>query len=461
MNRIAFILAVVVLAACSAPTGPAELDPAQLQAGLDRLDSLDQQTWSAFNAQFAEREQAMFDQQKALQAMDRRSNEYATAKKELADVKRTLIEEEMDFLNARKAAMKQVSDKLAAMLGKMDEKLIEIDTTRLTPEVSYVAVGTQVFKDYFRVQGNLEAEKNALVFPEYQGVIKSIPVREGQRVSKGQALMVIDTEIVAKQIAEVETSLALAEDLYIRQKNLWDQNIGSEVQYLEVKNRMESLENSLATLKEQRSKGTVRAPFAGVLDEITPKVGEMASPGMPVARVVNLGDLYVQADVSEKHFGQVQVNDEVLVNIQGVNGGEPIAGHVSRVGAYIKPDNRTFSVRVDFDQKRTDLIPNLVTELLVNEFSTDSASVVLPADMVLENATGDNYVWVLEETPNPERHRVARRIIQTGPSYNDMILIVSGLQAGEHIVDRGVRKVKNGDLVKVMNAEEPVAVSAR
>ena len=133
MNRIALIFAVVVLAACGAPTGPAELDPAQLQAGLDRLDSLDQQTWSAFNAQFAEREQAMFDQQKALQAMDRRSKEYQNAKKELADTKRTLIEEEMDFLNARKAAMKQVSDKLAAMLGKMDEKLIEIDTTRLTP----------------------------------------------------------------------------------------------------------------------------------------------------------------------------------------------------------------------------------------------------------------------------------------------------------------------------------------
>lgn len=461
MNRIAFILAAVVLAACSAPTGPAELDTARLEAGLAQLDSLDQQTWSAFAAQFADREQEMFDMQKELQTLDRRSPAYKTASDKLATTKRTLIEDEMKFLNARKAAMKQVSDKLAAMLGKMDEKLIEIDTTRLTPEVSFMEVRTDIFKDYFRVQGNLEAEKNALVFPEYQGVIKSIPVREGQRVSKGQALMTIDTEIVAKQIAEVETSLALAEDLYIRQKNLWDQNIGSEVQFLEAKNRKESLENSLATLKEQRSKGTVRAPFAGVLDEITPKVGEMASPGMPVARVVNLGDLYVQADVSEKHFGKVALDDEVLVNVQGVNGGEPIAAHVSRVGSYIKPDNRTFSIRVDFDEKRTDLIPNLVTELLVNEFSSDSASVVLPADMVLENAAGDNYVWVLQETKNPERHRVERRIIQTGPSYNDFTLIVSGLQPGEHIIDRGVRKVKNGDLVKVMNAEEPVAVSAR
>ena len=150
-----------------------------------------------------------------------------------------------------------------------------------------------------------------------------------------------------------------------------------------------------------------------------------------------------------KSTGQVQVNDEVLVNVQGVNGGEPIAAHVSRVGAYIKPDNRTFSVRVDFDQ-RTDLIPNLVTELLVNDLHRLCICRIACRHGPGE-AAGDNYVWVLEETPT-ERHRVVRRIIQPAP-YNDMTLIVSGLQAGEHIIDRGVRKVENGDLVKVITTK--------
>lgn len=461
MKHFVILLSVVLLAACSADTGSSTLDKAQLEEGLARLDSLDQQTWGAFNAQFAEREQAMFDLQKELQTMDTRSEAYKTKKAELETIKRTLIEEEMDFLNARKESLKQVSDKLAEVVGKLDEKLIEIDTTRLTPEITTLAVGTQVFKDYFRVQGNLEAEKNAMVFPESQGVVKQLLVSAGDRVSKGQALMTLDTELARKQIAEVETSLALATDLYTRQKNLWDQNIGSEVQYLEAKNRKESLENSLATLNEQLSKGTVRAPFSGVVDELTPKVGEMASPGMPVARVVNLNEIYVEADVSEKHFGKVQEGGEVLVGVQGVNNGQHIPGHISRVGTYIKPDNRTFTIRVDFDEKRTDLIPNLVTELLINEFSTDSAAVVLPAEMVLENAAGENYVWIVTPAERPDRMKVTRRIITVGTTYNDVTLVTSGLQAGELIVDRGIRKVKQDDLVKVQKAEETAAVSAR
>lgn len=454
MKRFIILCSVATLAACSGgeDTNLTELtaiNQALLDEGLAKMDSLDEATWKMFEGTFAAREKEVLDLKKKLEELDKRSPERAKLYKEFKEKNRQLVEDEMAFLGARKDALKTVYNRSSEMIAKLDGKLAEIDTTRRTPVVTAMTVGTEEFKDYFRVQGNLEASKNALVFPEMNGIVKSIAVKEGQKVSKGQALMVLDTEIVRKQIAEVETSLALANDLFIRQESLWNQNIGSEVQYLEAKNRKESLENTLATLREQQSMGTVRAPFAGTIDEITPKLGEMASPSMPVARVVNLSDIYVEADVSEKHFGKIGQGGEVLVSVQGMETAGEIPATITRVGTYIKPDNRTFKIRVDFNEKRTDLIPNLVAELKVNEFSTAGQAVVLPASMVLENASGDNYVWVLTPSNRPERMRVERRIIQTGPTYNSTTLITAGLNPGETIIDKGVRKVKNGELVQV------------
>lgn len=452
IKPLALLLLAASFVACGGGQPSAVLNDADTQLlaeGKAKLDSLEQATWAQFEDQFGAREKAMFEMQKALRNMDSRSPEHKTKSNELAVVKRELIEAEMAFLQARKTAVKEIYTRTSELLAGLDAKLIEIDTTRRTPIVTPAVVTERIFKDYFRIQGNLEAAQNAMVFPELNGLIKSISVKEGQRVSKGQTLMTLDTELVRKQIAEVETSLTLAQDLHTRQKALWDQNIGSEVQYLEAKNRKESLENTLSTLKQQQSMGTVTAPFAGTVDEILPKVGEMASPGFPVARVVNLGELYVEADVSEKHFGKIDIGREVLVNVQGIEGAQEIAAKVSRVGSYIKPDNRTFRIRVDFDQKRTDLIPNLVTELMINDFSSADSVAVLPTEMVLENALGEPYVWILEDAQRPDRMKVVRRILVTGPTYHGHTMIAEGLKAGDQIVDRGVRKVKHGDLVIV------------
>lgn len=456
-----FILTVVFLAACSAPSGDiGTLDANNqqlLENGLAKLDSLDQVTWALYETKFKTRQDSVLAMRSELDALGKHDGKRNQLEKAFKDANRSLIEDQIAFLDARKSSMKEVYTRSAAFIAKLDEELKIIDTTRRTPVVTGMRVESREFKDYFRVQGNLEAAQNALVFPELSGIIKSVSIKEGQRVGKGQTIMTLDTDVINKQIKEVETSLALAEDLYSRQKTLWDQNIGSEVQYLEAKNRVESLQNSLATLKEQRSMGTVRAPFAGKVDEIMPKVGEMASPGMPVARVVNLGQLYIEADVSEKHFGKIAVDGEVLVNVRGMENAQAIPAHISRVGSYIKPDNRTFTIRVDFDESRTDLIPNLVTDLMINEFSSEGESTVLPASMVLENAAGNNYVWVLNESNRPERMRIERRIIETGPTYENTTLITSGLKAGEIIVEKGVRKVKNDDLVILSEVQDAPA----
>lgn len=461
MKSSLFIFTVILLAACSAPVGDASnldtINQQLLENGLSKLDSLDQATWALYEAKFKTRQEGVLDMRSKLDVMGKHAEGRKQLEADFKEANRSLIEDQIVFLDARKASIKQIYTRSASFIAKLDEELKVIDTTRRTPVVTGMRVPSSVFKDYFRVQGNLEATQNAMVFPELNGLVKSIAVKEGQRVGKGQTIMTLNTDIVNKQIAEVQTSLTLAEDLYARQKTLWDQNIGSEVQYLEAKNRVESLQNSLATLQEQQAMGTVRAPFAGKVDEIIPRVGEMATPGMPVARVVNLGQLYIEADVSEQHFGKVAIGGEVLVNVRGLENASAIPAHISRVGSYIKPDNRTFTIRVDFDESRTDLIPNLVADLMINEYSSEGESPVLPASMVLENASGNNYVWILAESDRPERMRVERRIIETGPTYQDMTLILSGLKPGELIIEKGVRKVKHNDLVILSEVQEVAA----
>jgi RND family efflux transporter MFP subunit len=309
--------------------------------------------------------------------------------------------------------------------------------------VSLHQVSTQAFDNYFWLQGNVETDFNAMVYPEMNGRIRAIRVDEGQQVSKGQSLLELDTEVIRKNIAEVETQYALAVDVFDRQKNLWDQQIGSEVQFLEARTRKEGLEGTMATLKAQMDMGVVRAPFSGVVDDIMPKLGEMASPMMPLVRVVNLDQMYIVADVPENYFGKIKSGDLVEVDVANK---DTVKAQISRVGNYIKPENRTFEIRVDVDSKTQGLIPNQMASMRVNDFHADTA-VVLPASLISQDARGKFFVYVVE--PAGGEYKAEKTFVEPGRTYNGLTMVISGLSGNEQIVDKGVRRVVNGGLVRV------------
>lgn len=343
---------------------------------------------------------------------------------------RTMIEEcesEIDELEKTIAALKNGEEE-------------ELDLLQVTS----FSIPQDDFNHYFTVQGNIETDKNAMIFPETQGVVKSISVREGQRVSKGQKLMSLDMDLIYKNIQEVETSYELAKDIYERQERLWEQKIGSEVQYLEAKNRKESLEATLSTLRTQASKGVVKAPFAGVIDEISPKIGEMASPAMPVARVVSLNEMYVTSQVSENYSGAVKEGMNVRVIVPGV---DTLLSTVDRVGQYINPENRTFEVMVALDEE-TALKPNMYAALEINDIQMDSVALI-PSSMIQQDSKGAEFVYKLNQ--NGKVHVVKKTVIQTGPSYNAQTVVMSGIKAGDIIVDEGSRKVIHDQEVEVIN----------
>lgn len=460
-----YIIPAVILlfVACEQPAGDEQsfelVNTRNVEAATASIDSLASNITSWDDHKFDEAEEALRELRQAVDDHEEGSQAYDDANATYMASLKQYEEARIEFLHARKEELKAIYGQTSGAIAALDESLAELERTRKDPYVTSYAVTSARFKDYFNVQGNLEAKNNAQVFAELSGNVTKLHVEKGARVSKNQLMVSLDTEIINKQIDEVKTSLALAEDLYERQQRLWDQEIGSELQYLEAKNRKESLEGTLATLNEQLSMGQVRAPFAGVVDELNVKVGEMASPMMPVARIVNRDELYIEADVSERHFGTIGEGNEVLVSVQGMDDAQEIPAHVSRVGSYIKADNRTFQIRVDFDSTRSDLIPNLVADLKINEWDSKEPMPVLPNSMIQEDALEQHYIWKLMPSEKEERMKVQKVIIETGRTYKGQTCVLSGLAEGDVIIDKGARKVKDGIDVRVESpSEEQVAV---
>jgi len=350
--------------------------------------------------------------------------------------------------------LKSELDSLRTVRSEIDEKIATVekeiakrDSTIENKLVTGHTVRKGVFKHYFEVYGNVGSDKSAVIYGENSGVVKSINVKEGQTVRKGQVLISQDVELINKNIAEIETQLDLATTLFQKQKRLWEQNIGSEVQYLEAKNRKESLENSLATAKEQKEKSTVIAPFEGVVDKIFPKIGELVGMASPMVRLVNVDELYINADVSERYLGALSEGDPVQVII---NRKDTISSTVSRLGDFINPSNRSFELRVDLDKTVDVLRPNSLVVVRIND-STEEDALVIPSSIIMQDGEGKDYLFVMRADENGELI-ASKTLIETGMSYLGKTVVKKGISQGDILIDKGSRKVKDGDKVKKITA---------
>ncbi|NEN23141.1 efflux RND transporter periplasmic adaptor subunit [Cryomorpha ignava] len=350
------------------------------------------------------------------------------------DTKLTALVAERDSL---KTERKELDDKI----HELDEQIQELDSTITNKLVTTITADTALFKHYFDVYGNVQSDKTASLFAENPGNVTQILVEEGQQVKKGQLLVRVDDDVYSSNLQELQTSLDLATTLFNKQKRLWDQNIGSEVQYLEAKNRKESLENSIATLREQKSKSSVVAPFDGVVDKIFPKVGEMASMQMPVARIVNLDDMYITADVSERYINTLKVGDEVSLRINE----DTITSKITRVGAFINATNRSFEIRVAVDDKVDGIRPNSLVAMKINDMSKKGA-IVLPSSIIMQDGKGKDYVYVIGKDDKAKQVAL-KKSIQTGASYEGKTVVLEGINPGDKVIEKGARSVRDSDRV--------------
>jgi RND family efflux transporter MFP subunit len=305
--------------------------------------------------------------------------------------------------------------------------------------VSVVAIKPEQFKHFLEVQGKVDFEQNVMVSAKVPGVLTSVRVNRGDRVSKGQILATIDASVLDQSIMELRSSLDLAKTVYQKQKNLWDQKIGTEIQFLTAKNNKESLENKLATLQQQRDQYNIKAPISGTVDEVNPKAGEAVAPGVGVIRVVNPSGTKIVAEVSESYASKIRKGDEAMVFFPDMNKEMPATVRV--VSTAINPNSRAFTIELGLkNASELNLNPNMIAVVKINDYSKENA-IVVPVN-VIQKDESSNFVYVASKEGKGEVAR--RKKITTGMVYKDKAEVVQGVSANDKIITAGYQDLNEG-----------------
>ncbi len=349
-----------------------------------------------------------------------------------------------DELKAKKEALVSSRDSISALISEVELQLAALDTNKVYDVVTSKAVAPSMFLHYFDVFGMVEADKSINLYTTASGTVKKIYVKNGQSVKKGQLLLSLDTDIMMSSLAELETGLELAKTVFEKQQRLWmDQQIGSEIQYLQAKNNYDGLVQKVKTLKEQIELSEIRAPFAGSIDNIFAKEGQLAGPQMPAIRLVNTSGVYVKADVPESYANRVHVGTPASVAFTSMD--YEVAAEVLQVGQFIQEGNRTFSINVSLPEANG-VKPNQMVHVALQDYRNDEALTV-PASLVQQDVEGNDFIYTLKNMEGTDRYQVVKTWVTTGLTFEDQTEIVSGLEAGMLVVEKGSRSVRTGQEV--------------
>lgn len=354
--------------------------------------------------------------------------------------------QETDDLEDKKATLQQYKDEaseLNAKIEALEKEIAALDTgfaddKRKAMLITTTTVELGDFAHYVEITGAVLSKKNVNISSEVSGRVQGIKAVEGMRVRRGEVLAEVDTESIDRNIEEVETQLELANIIYEKQKRLWDQQIGTEVQFLEAKNRKEILEKNLASVSTQRDRATIRAPFDGTVEAVNIRLGEMVQPGTPIVNFVGESDLYIEGDVSERYVGILERGDSVEVRFPSID--RELRTRITAVGGVIDPNNRTFKIEAHLPQSEK-VKPNMISVIRIKDYENKGA-VTVPANLILQDNEGE-YVFVVNN------NAAQKAYIKRGLTYEGMTEVLEGLKGDETLVDKGFREVSENIKVSI------------
>ena len=337
----------------------------------------------------------------------------------------------------------EISEKIKLLIAEIDK----LDTLKRVPLVTAIEAKQEVFNHYLELQGDVKTKQNVLIYPEMPGTLEKVYVTRGQNVSKGQVLATIDDGGIAQQVAQLEATTALAKTTFERQKSLWEQKIGSEIQFLQTKTNYEAQKNSLAQIKKQLGKSTILAPFSGVIDDVIKEQGTVVAPGMgsEIFRIVNLNNMYIETAVPEKYISNVTKGKNVEVFLPMLS--KTVNTKVRETGNFINPANRTFMIEIEILNSDKSIKPNLTAKLKINDY-TSLKAILIPQSIISENAEGQQYVYIITDL-NGNKGIAKQTVVKTGKTQGDVIEILEGISEGDMLIQAGARSVKNGQEVKI------------
>lgn len=347
-------------------------------------------------------------------------------------------------LTKLKQQQTEIADKIKVLEGELNTGAKD----KINPDkfkfVGVAEVKTSAFDHFIRVQGKLDGDQNAGVFAEAPGTVAAKYADVGQHVVRGQVLAQIDDQQYKSQLESLETNYKFASEMFDKQKRLWDQKIGSEVQYLQSKTNKESLEQQIASLKQQIEKFKIKSPIDGTIEECNIKVGGVVSPDPRLAayRVVAFKNLKVTAEVSEAYSSKVKKGDKLIVLFPDAN--QQVETEVSFVSNYINPVNRTFLIETRINSTSPNLKANMIAIIQINDYHTDNA-MLLPMNVIQNDNTG-SYVYVIR--PKDKFNAAFKQPITLGSSYNGISEVLKGLNTGDKVISVGYQELIDGEYIR-------------
>ena len=343
--------------------------------------------------------------------------------------------ESLTDLKSKQAELKtqlaDITSKISKLEGDSAKKFVLVEASVIVPTI---------FKTYINVQGRVDAEESVSLSSEMPGTITKINVKPGDEVSKGQVLAETDARALQQSISDLQTNAELVNQLYEKQKALWDQKIGTEVQFLQAKTQKESMEKKMATLQEQVRMTKIISPINGTIDAVDIKLGQLTAPGMPAIRVINFNNLKVKADLAESYAAKVHKGDEVMIKFPDSN--DTLTTRINYSSRAISAMNRTFGVEILLGNTK-EYHPNQIAILNINDYKSAKPVLTVPVNYVQKDLKGTHFVLVADGT------KAAKRNIVLGKEYNGVAEIKEGLTESDMLITSGYDGLNEGDAIKI------------
>jgi len=362
----------------------------------------------------------------------------------------SLIENgDLEELKKRKKEYVDTMNTMQVELNEINDGIAFLDENEKLTLVSNYEIKEKVFNSYMEAQANLKTRKNVLILPEFQGTLEKIFVYEGQYVKKGKLLAEINDSGLKEQLEQLTIQANFAKENFERTERLWNNNIGSEIQFLKSKTDFESSQKMVEQMKDRLATTKIYAPFDGEVDEIISNQGSNLIPGVSqILRLVNLDKIYAEASVSEKYISFIEEGTEAIVQIPLL--GKEIKSQIIQTGNFINPSNRTFRVEVPVKNIDKKIKQNLDAKIKINIYSKEDA-VVIPLRIVREDASGENFVYVMNQDVKEGVYITSKTFISLGNKNNTDVEVTEGLKIGDMLVLEGASIVEDSQRVKLIN----------
>lgn len=332
--------------------------------------------------------------------------------------------------------LKKQESELKSKIAVLETELNGKDTAASGVSVAVAALKPEIFKNYIDVQGRVDADENVGVSTEMPGTITKVNVKVGDQVSKGEVLAETDARSIQQSVADLKVNTELVNQIYEKQKNLWEQKIGTEVQYLQAKTNKESMETKMSLLQQQLAMSKIVSPISGTVDAVDVRLGQMVAPGMPAIRVINFSNLKVKADVAETYASKIKKGSDVIVYFPDMN--DSIKAKVNFVARAINQTSRTFLVEVLLDNKK-EYHPNMVARLNINDYSSSQPAIIVPVRTIQKDENSAPFVFVAENGI------AQKRVVTIGKEYSGKAEITAGLKENDLLITLGYDIINEGD----------------